>query len=120
MRALIRGERVASVGVMLGLFALFCVLASSLVLTLGYRAQVEHFKQDFYQQCVSRLAYDKSSQAARAQSRIYYEHMIANEEHNRFIDERLRAQRVADAREMVAALTDTLNKTVPGGCSRYR
>lgn len=58
MRALIRGERTGSLGVVLGLVALFCLLASSLGLTLAYRAQLKDLKVTIYHRCVQRQHYD--------------------------------------------------------------
>lgn len=61
MRALIEGRRQATVGVVLGLFALFCLLTSSLGLTLAYRAQLKDLKSTIYERCLQRQRYDTAT-----------------------------------------------------------
>lgn len=64
MRALLRGERQASFGVVLGLFALLCLLSSSLGLTLAYRSQLKDLKSTIYQRCLQRTTYDRANHNA--------------------------------------------------------
>lgn len=61
MRALVRGERRASLGVMLGLVGLLCLLLGTLVLTLDYRAQLTSVRQTIYTRCLQRLQYDQAA-----------------------------------------------------------
>lgn len=98
----------------------FIILFGALVLVFSYRAQVADLKHDIYQQCLDRKAYDESSQNARAVARTYWQQQIDNEKTNRFIDESLRVRRVRGAQSMVDALSDTLGKSVRGGCDAYR
>lgn len=71
MRRLIRGERVGSVGVVLGLFVVACVLGSCLSLTLGYRDQVADLKRVIYSACNDRTGRDATiTDWARAGEKI--------------------------------------------------
>jgi hypothetical protein len=72
-----------------------------------------------YEQCVQRQRYDMSSQRTRAAYLAYEREVIVEETHNRFIDDQLRAARVASAQHLIDALTDTLRKSVPAACPRY-
>lgn len=101
-------------------FVLFLIVCGALYLVFSYRAQVVQFKHDYYQQCIDRKSYDASSQHVRAVSKQYWLDYIETEKTNPYIGEPLRQKRITGAQHMVDALTDTLSKTVPGGCDQYR
>jgi hypothetical protein len=77
MRALLRGERNASVGVVLGLLALLCLLGSSLGLTLAYRHQLQDLKQTLYERCLQRQAYDESNHASVVADVQFYSQILS-------------------------------------------
>lgn len=52
MRALLRGERAASIGVMLGLLGLCCLLVASLGLNLAHHNDLDRLQRLIYQRCV--------------------------------------------------------------------
>lgn len=89
-------------------------------IVFDYRGQVRELKSDIYTQCVQRQTFDASAQEARRMFRSYYLQQIEQETHNRFIDDALRAQRIANTRTLIAALEDTLGKSVRSGCAQYK
>lgn len=84
MRSLRRNERLASVGVVLGLLGMVCLLAVSLAMSLSYKRQAEadhalaaqteqtlqHLRTVIYERCLQRQKYDLSNHNA----------VLANEE----------------------------------------
>jgi hypothetical protein len=72
IRALVSGDRRASLGALFGLFGLAAVLVSSLSLTLDYRSQLISVKSTIYTRCLQRQAYDQSAhEAAAADIQLY-------------------------------------------------
>ena len=124
MRALKNGERLGSVGVVLGLFALMCLLVSSLGLTLAYRMQLRDLKATIYHRCVQRQAYDRANNlSVRADADLYAQLLDIAREAPRQTDPRLatlvarqeQVIRLAQQRKATAA-----NAGVIGSCNSYR
>lgn len=124
MRALIRGERYGSVGVVLGLLALFCLLTSSLGLTLAYRAQLKDLKSTIYERCLQRAKYDKANNdSVKADAELYQQLLDISEQAPAQTDPRIQALverqrsviRTAQQRKATAA-----EAGIVGSCETYR
>ena len=105
-----------SLGVMLSALVLF-VYASRGV---PAQHQIRQLKVELYRECVQRVEYDRKSQDARSAAREYWTNYIQAEKLNRFIDDKLRSQRVTNAQLMVDSLDIVLKSTVETHCGRYR
>ena len=99
MRALLRGDRVGSLGVVLGLVAVMCLLFASLGLTLAYRSELRDTRGTLQQRC-------SSTEAFRNAVRAWHESTIRAEETNPFIDDDLRARRLAASRLVIEAIDE--------------
>jgi hypothetical protein len=124
MRALLRGERVGSVGVVLGLFALLCLLASSLGLTLEYRAQIQDFKKTVYERCLQRAAYDESNHASVVADVELYQQILSLQDR---VPEQTDPRRQALTREYRDAIVQAKTRKekaaaqgVIGSCAIYK
>lgn len=102
------------------LTAITVIYGITLVQGASYRHQVTRLRQTLYSECLSRQAYDARSQATRAAFRDYYVHYMTVEAHNRFIDDKLRAQRLADAQALVDSLTVVLASTPAVQCAAIK
>jgi len=76
MRALLRGERTLTVTQVLALIGLLCLLASSLGLTLAYRAQLKDLKATIYHRCLQRQSYDQSNHDSVAADADLYQQLL--------------------------------------------
>lgn len=124
MRALMRGERNGSVGVVLGLFALFALLTSSLGLTLAYRHQLKDLKSTIYERCLQRQKYDLANHESVAADADLYQQLLDISEHApQVADPRIRAlvvqqqQVIRQAQQRKAAAA---RSGVIGSCDRYK
>lgn len=124
MRALIEGRRQGSVGVVLGLVALLCLLGSSLGLTLAYRAQLKDLKATIYHRCLQRTAYDQANHdSVAADAELYQQLLDIAKQAPRQTDPRLAALvarqeaviRLAQQRKAAAAKAGVI-----GTCQTYR
>lgn len=126
MRALVEGRRAGSLGVVLGLFALLCLLASSLGLTLAYRAQLKDLKSTIYTRCLQRQHYDLANhngQVANAEvwkalADIAAEAKLpptADGQTRRLYAEQVRAINTAKVKAQAAAAQGVI-----GSCESYR
>lgn len=113
------GERHAPPLVMGALTALFLMAVTTAILAAGYRNQFFRLRHVIYQQCLQRDAYDRASQQARAAQIRWLEDQVAAERTNRFIDERLRAQRITSAQRAIDGLNRALSVGAPTGCNAY-
>lgn len=102
------------------LTGLLCGLLAVWVLAVHTQRAFDNVSRYQYDQCVQRQSYDASSQQARTAFRAYYRDYVVTELHNKFIDDRLRAQRIAEAKALISALDDTLRRGVTGSCAKYR
>lgn len=98
-RALARGERTASLGVILGLVAVMCLLIASLGLTLAYRDELKDTRNTLKQRCTT-------TEAFRNAVRSWHEATIRAESRNPFIDESLRAQRLDASSRVITAIDE--------------
>lgn len=124
MRAALRGERAASFGVILGLFALLCLLTSSLGLTLAYRAQLKDLKSTIYERCLQRAIYDKANNdSVKADADLYQQLLDISEQAPEQTDPKIAAlvarqvQVIRTAQQRKAAAADA---GVVGSCDPYR
>jgi hypothetical protein len=119
MRALTRGERNASVGVVAGLVGLICLLAASLGLNLKHAKDLDDIKQVLVGRCQARQASDERVRED-LQGRIdLYAAIVSTEQANRFIDEPLRARRIVPYRKAMAAAQAALTAIpAPVDCTR--
>lgn len=124
MRALLRGERTGSVGVVLGLFALLCLLASSLGLTLDYRAQIQDFKKTVYERCLQRQTYDESNHASVVADVELYQQILSLQDR---VPEQTDPRRQALTREYRDAIVQAKTRKekaaaqgVIGSCAIYK
>lgn len=101
------------------LLAVLVSMVASLILGLSVRSRFNEVSDYLYKRCQARAVYDASSQDARRAFDLYYAHYIESERTNQFIDARLRAQRIADAEALRAALQDTISKGLPSSCAPY-
>ena len=128
MRALTRGERNASVGVVAGLLGVLAMLVSTLLLTLSYRSQLIDLRETLEQRCAARQVVDqKINSAAEGDAKFYGDLLDVAEraeglrvepltpEMRALVDEQ--KQIVADAQRRKLAL---VNQGVLGGCSQYK
>ncbi len=83
LQSLVRGERMASFGVMLGLFGVFALLIGSLSLTLLYRAEqastkseLSGLKQTIYERCLQRNGYDEANHNSVAADVVLFEEIL--------------------------------------------
>lgn len=76
MRALSRGERRASVGVVLGLVGVLALLLSTLALTLSYRGQLIELKGTIVSRCEQRQAYDRANNDSVRADAILYQQLL--------------------------------------------
>ena len=124
MRALLAGERRATVWQTLGLLGLVCLLTSSLGLTLAYRSQIRDFKRTVYERCLQRAAYDESNHASVvADVDLYRQILRLQDQSPPQQDPRLRAlaQQYRDAIVQAEARKEkAAEQGVIGSCSIYR
>lgn len=122
MRALTRGERQASVGVIAGLIGVLMLLATSLFLTLAYRTQITELQSTIYTRCLERTRYDEANAKAVKASNELYRRILAQ------VQAAPQQPGMADARaEYVDTLTDAIDITdeavangTIGNCQQYR
>lgn len=108
------------------------VIWALVVLTLGALAifaysqtsrngteEVAELRKQLYTECLDRVVYDTTSQDARRVAREYWLSYIQAERLNTFIDDKLRAARIASAQTMVDSLGEALKTTVNPRCDRF-
>lgn len=120
MRALLRGERSVAPITMAALVGLFAMAVTVLILAAGYRNQFVHLKHVIYTRCQQRDTYDRAAQHARGAQRDWFEAQIAEERGNKFIDSRLRQERIAAAQRAISGLNGALRVGAPSGCAVYK
>lgn len=109
MRALLRGERLGNVGVVLGLLAVLGLVSTLLTLVLVQSARLS-------EECRQRRAYDASSQHTRQVFRQDYLDQIDEARLDASISDELRARKIARNRRDIAALDETLGRGVHTTC----
>lgn len=124
MKALVQGERTLRVTQMLGLFALLCLLASSLGLTLAYRAQMKDLKATIYERCLQRGTYDQANHDSVAADADLYQQLLEISEQAPKQTDPVIAELVA-RQEQVIRLAQQRKATaaeagVIGSCDTYR
>ncbi len=112
--------RMKPTGIEVAFVCVLAMFATTLALLFAFQQKAHSLQKSLYVQCQQRQIFDRSSQNARAQFRAYYVRQIDQEQSNRFIDDKLRAERVHAARVLIDALDDTLSKTPAPGCWQYR
>lgn len=93
---------------------------SSLLLAAGYHDQLTGLRHTIYQRCQQRDAYDRASQDTRDALRTWFARHAAQEATNRFIDRKLRRERVAADQRVTRNLDRVLKVGAPTGCKAYR
>lgn len=110
MKALITGQRNGSVGVVLGLAGVICLLIASVGLNLKHRSDLTHLHSTIYHRCLDRQQYDQLSNAARNTEIV---------EWRRLAQQQPGLSRDAYTR-MADAMQAAVNGQVRGGCNLYR
>lgn len=125
MRALTRGERNASAGVILGLFAFLCILVSTLALTLSYRQQLTDLRELLAERCAARQVLDQRLMTAVKGDSRYYGQMLTEVETLEDLPDLTTVQLATLARQKqiiieAKAGKDALAASEPSGsCSQY-
>ena len=128
MRALTRGERRASVGVVAGLVGVLLLLISTLALTLSYRGQLNDLHETLLTRCEARVEYDKRFiRAAEGDAQFYADLLDVAERAETVRPEPLtpevralveeQKQIIVTARMAKQAIVD---QGVIGSCDQYR
>lgn len=117
MKALVRGQRVASVGVVAGLLAVACLLVASLGLNLKHHDDLDRLQRLIYQRCVSLTG---PQNTARQVEVAEWTALAEQERHNRFIDESLRTQRVGSYQRLADAMQAAVDASARNSCTQYR
>lgn len=113
MRALTRGERRASVGVVLGLLGLICLLVASLGLNWKQSRDLSDVKRILIGRCEARQASDDRTRDDLRGRIDLYTAIVDTEQHNRFIDSDLRARRITPYRKAMQAAEAALTAIPP-------
>lgn len=124
MRKLLRGERNASFGVALGLFALLCLLGGSLGLTLYSMEQADKFNATVYERCIARTTIDRALNDSVKADVTFYQQLLdvadsvpaqADQATQTLLDEQRRIiQQALESKKRAAAAG------VVGNCDQYR
>lgn len=124
MRALTRGERQASAGIIAGLIGLLCLLGASLGLNLKHAHDLTDLKHVIYQRCLQRTVYDQANHdSVEADAELYRQLLAIADKAPVNADPRIRLL-VADQRRVIAAAADRKARAahagVIGSCNAYR
>lgn len=111
MKALITGQRNGSVGVVLGLAGVICLLIASVGLNLKHRSDLTHLHSTIYHRCLDRQQYDQLSNRARSTEIVEWRRLARLEPPS--------LRRDAYTR-MADAMQAAVNGQVRGGCNLYR
>lgn len=118
------GERLAGLGVVLGLLSVLCLLIASVGLTLDYRAELRETRQTIYERCLQRQAYDDAAQKARQGQVEFYEALLAiSADLPPSPDPAVQAARERQTAAITEVLNDTegaLEQGVTTPCTVYR
>lgn len=124
MRALTRGERQASVGVIAGLLGVLALLVSTLLLTLSYRGQLIDLKATIVGRCEQRQVYDQANNdSVRADAVLYGQLLDIADQAPEQTDPKIAAlvarqrQVISDAQRRKEAAAEA---GVIGSCDQYR
>lgn len=119
MKALIRGERNGSVGVVAGLIAVAAALVVSIGLNLKQSKDLHDIKATLIDRCQARQASDARTRED-LQGRIdLYAAIVDAELHNQFIDDAFRARRITPYRAAMSAAQAALEAIPPAvDCNR--
>lgn len=117
MRALLRGERAASIGVMLGLLGVACLLIASLGLNVAHHNDLDRLQRLIYTRCVQLTT--PQNQAREVEIREWTA-LAEQERHNRFIDSTLREQRAGSYQRLADAMQAAVDASARNSCAQYR
>ncbi len=105
-----------------GAVVLLCVLAGFVaVLVVSHQTdqRFRRFSEYLYKRCMAREVFDQAQTDARKAMIRDLDERIAQEQTNRFIDARLRAERVHSAQATKVALEQAVVAQLPPGCKPY-
>jgi NADH:ubiquinone oxidoreductase subunit 5 (subunit L)/multisubunit Na+/H+ antiporter MnhA subunit len=105
-----------------GAVVLVCVLAGFVaVLVVSHQTdqRFRRFSEYLYKRCMAREVFDQAQTDARKAMIRDLDQRIAQEQTNRFIDDRLREQRIHTAQATKVALEQAVNTQLSPGCKPY-
>jgi hypothetical protein len=124
MRALLEGQRQASMGIVAGLAGVICLLIASVGLNVKHSSDLRDLKHVIYKRCQQRQAYDQANHASiEADAELYRQLLDIADRAPRQTDPRLEVL-VAEQRRVIAQAADrkaaAVRAGVIGSCNAYR
>lgn len=117
MRALLAGQRNASVGVVLGLAGVVLLLIVSVGLNVKHMGDLDQLHDLIYKRC---LSVSVPQNDARRVEVAEWNSLAEQERHNRFIDAPLRAQRAGSYQRLADAMQAAVDASEQNPCAAYQ
>lgn len=117
MKALIRGERLGTVGIVAGLFGVICLLIASLGLNIAHHSDLDRLQDLIYTRCVQ-LATPQNQ--ARQVEVVEWSALAEQERHNPYIDPKLRVARTGSYQRLADAMQAAVEASQRNACDQYK